>query len=165
MEKYVQARLPRPLAVQLLKLVKKCQLSQAVSRQTLRAFCTHYKVNPSAVDHFDVTDLVNTPQTWLVSTEYHRQRQTWVKEALPSQERLQQHSSTKRSLLRCGKCKKKPSRLLRNADTGRRRTDDRLCTLSTLWKTLDAVKTQQSMRTPGAACCPMGVPSDKTHQQ
>jgi len=106
MEKYVQARLPRPLAVQLLKLVKKCQLSQAVSRQTLRAFCTHYKVNPSAVDHFDVTDLVNTPQTWLVSTEYHRQRQTWVKEALPSQERLQQHSSTKRSLLRCGKCKK-----------------------------------------------------------
>lgn len=106
MEKYVQARLPRPLAVQLLKLVKKCQLSQAVSRQTLRAFCTHYKVNPSAVDHFDVTDLVNTPQTWLVSTEYHRQAQTWVKEALPSRERLQQHSSTKRSLLRCGKCNK-----------------------------------------------------------
>jgi len=104
MEKYVQARLPRPLAKELLKVVKKRNGSQAVSRQTLRTFCAHYKVNPSAVDHFEVTDLVKTPQTWLVSTEYHRRRQGWVKEALPSRER-NQCRPTKRSLLRCGKCK------------------------------------------------------------
>lgn len=105
MDKYVHARLPKPLAVKLLKFVKQRKMTQSAARQTLRAFCTHYRLHPSAADHFGVADLVMTPQTWLVSTPYHRQHQQWVNEALPSRE----HSgpaSSKRSLLRCGKCKK-----------------------------------------------------------
>lgn len=104
MEKYLTSKLPLPLSSKVLKHIKSLQLSHSLTRQKMRFFCNRYAHNPSALSHFSIKELIDTPQVWYISTSEHAQRQQWLHEAYPS---IQENNETmqKRSLLKCGQCK------------------------------------------------------------
>ena len=103
MEKYLSLKLPSPLFQQVYKVVKTFKLPHSRTRQKIRIFCNHYAYNPAALQQFSIKQLFDTPELWDISTSENLKRQQWLKEAYP---KFKENTTptTKRSLLRCGKC-------------------------------------------------------------
>lgn len=71
----------------------------------LREFVHYYKLNPSALDHFTVADLLAAPELWLVGTEHAKQRDQWLQKVYPKMENKTDEIID--SVLTCGKCKER----------------------------------------------------------
>ena len=105
MEKYLSLKLPSPLSNKVYKVVKSFELPHSSSRQIIRIFCNRYAFNPAALEQFSIKQLFKTPELWEISTSENLKRQKWLNEAYP---KFKENTTrtTKRSLLRCGKCGK-----------------------------------------------------------
>jgi DNA-directed RNA polymerase subunit M/transcription elongation factor TFIIS len=103
MEKYLSAKLQHPLASQVGKYIKSLNLSNVEARQKMRAFCYHYAQNPSAVARSGVVPLLETSQSWWISSEEQAQRQQWLQEVYPTFQQSTSHSQ-KQSILICDGC-------------------------------------------------------------
>jgi len=74
------------------------------SPQQVRSFATHFEINPSATEHFSIEQLLQSPDLWLVGTEYAKQRDQWLHEVYPTYEDTKEITE---SILICGKCKQR----------------------------------------------------------
>lgn len=70
--------------------------------QDVRAFCAHYTENPSALTHFSVKQLVESPDLWFVSTVEGKRRQQWLEDSYPKH--IERPIEITDSILKCGKC-------------------------------------------------------------
>jgi len=99
MNSYLSARLP-PEYVH--SVSEACE-STSQPRQKARQFCAHYNTNPSALQHFSVLELTESPELWFVSTAEGVARSKWLTEAYPKHiERVVEITD---SVLKCPKCK------------------------------------------------------------
>lgn len=83
-------------------LNKYVHLDLQASPSKTREFVAHYKVNPSALEHFDAQQLLENPNLWLIGTDEAKERDTWLQEAYPTQE-IPETEMTE-SILTCGAC-------------------------------------------------------------
>ena len=72
------------------------------SPSKVREFVSYFKVNPSALNHFNCSQLVENPDLWLVGTEEAKKREKWLQEEYPSHQT--QKKDIKESILVCGNC-------------------------------------------------------------
>ena len=100
MHAFLQKRLPKSLAT---SVAARCQAAQHPS-QLARQFCAHYGANASALDHFSVTELLQSPDLWFVSHEQGRVREQWLQDVYPKH--IERAVTITDSVLQCGKCKK-----------------------------------------------------------
>lgn len=75
------------------------------SPQKIREFVQYYKINPSALEHFTVEQLISSPELWLVGTEHAKKRDKWLQEVYPKIENKSVEIID--SVLTCGKCKER----------------------------------------------------------
>tara|TARA_Y100001954_G_scaffold228842_1_gene273854 strand:+ start:286 stop:675 length:390 start_codon:yes stop_codon:yes gene_type:complete len=98
MRAYAKIHLPPPIARKVQK--------HSINPQILRRFCANHKQFPQALEHFSVTQLLTSPDLWLVGTQEATKRQEWLKEAYPKHIERQGESNM-RSYIVCGKCKQR----------------------------------------------------------
>lgn len=70
----------------------------------VREFTAHFQINPSALDHFSIQQLIDAPELWLVGTEHGKQRDLWLQEVYPTYEEKKEITE---SILVCGKCRER----------------------------------------------------------
>ena len=73
--------------------------------QKVREFVAHYRLNPSALEHFSEQQLLAAPELWLVGTLQAKERDEWLQEVYPANETAQVDMID--SVLVCGKCKER----------------------------------------------------------
>ena len=72
--------------------------------QYVREFCAHYKENPSALDHFSLKELEQSPELWFISHDESQLRSEWLTEVYPKH--IEPVVDTFETVLKCGKCGK-----------------------------------------------------------
>ena len=97
MRAYAKIHLPPNIARQVQK--------NSINPQILRRFCANHKQFPQALEHFSVSQLLKSPDLWLVGTEEATKRQEWLKEAYPKH--IERQGENIKSVIVCGKCKQR----------------------------------------------------------
>jgi DNA-directed RNA polymerase subunit M/transcription elongation factor TFIIS len=100
MKQFLRSKLPKPLVTPVNKI---CSDSKNPT-QDARQFCAHYAENPSALEHFQVAELMQAPELWFVSHQEGQLRTEWIQEVYPKH--IEKHIDITDSVLQCGKCKK-----------------------------------------------------------
>ena len=99
--RYLQARLPANMVAPVLAA---CRDAGGSLAQRVRFFCAQYAAQPSAVDHFSLEELLQTPHVWHMSTDTGARHRQWLQEAYPTS-LATANDELKHSILKCGKCK------------------------------------------------------------
>ena len=81
----------------------RAQMNEYACTQIIRQFCVNYALNPSAVEHFRISELVSDPQLWFIGTEEAKKRNAWLQEVYPKD--IKCADDMEDSMLQCGKCK------------------------------------------------------------
>lgn len=100
--RYLQARLPSEMVGPVLKA---CKSAGGCVAQRVRFFCAQYAVQPSAVEHFSLEELLTSPHVWHMSSPIGEQEHQWLQEAYPTTSGVA-NDELQHSILKCGKCKK-----------------------------------------------------------
>jgi DNA-directed RNA polymerase subunit M/transcription elongation factor TFIIS len=79
------------------------QVNEYASTQIIRQFCVNYALNPSATEHFSISELISDPQLWFIGTEEAKKRNDWLHEVYPKD--IKCADDMEDSMLQCGKCK------------------------------------------------------------
>ena len=79
--RYLQARLPTKMVAPVLAA---CRVAGGSLAQRVRFFCAQYAAQPSAVDHFSLEELLQTPHVWHMSTDTGTRHRQWLQEAYPT---------------------------------------------------------------------------------
>jgi len=88
-----------------LNVPKYSELLLQTTPSKAREFVAHYKVNPSALEHFNAQQLLENSDLWLVGTEEAKERDGWLQEAYPKQDTPDLELTE--SILTCGNCKQR----------------------------------------------------------
>ena len=99
MKPFLNSKLPKSLVN---NVYKYCTASKTPT-QHARQFCAHYAVNPSAIEHFSLKELMQSPELWFVSHEEGLLRTEWLKQVYP--QHIERIIDITNSVLQCGKCK------------------------------------------------------------
>ena len=99
MKPFLRSKLPN----QLVSSVNNLCLTSKHPTQDARQFCAHYAENPSALEHFRVDELIQSPELWFVSHQEGQRRTEWLLEVYPKH--IEKHIDITDSVLQCGKCK------------------------------------------------------------
>ena len=94
---YVARHLPSSLTTQFLLLQP--------TAQDARLFCAGFKTCPAALDHSSLSELLRTPELWLLTTSQAAKRQEWLREAYPTH--IATSVEIEKSILVCGRCQKR----------------------------------------------------------
>lgn len=73
--------------------------------QDYRKFKAHFELNPSALKHFTVLELVQNPELWFIGTDEAQKRHQWRLEAYPKH--IVASDEIEDSILQCPKCKQR----------------------------------------------------------
>ena len=99
MKPFLRSKLPKKLVPSVFQL---CITSKNPT-QDARQFCAHYAENPSALEHFEPVELIQSPELWFVSHQEGHRRTEWLKEVYPKH--IERNIDITDSVLQCGKCK------------------------------------------------------------
>ena len=100
MKNYLNQYLPQDVSVSVQQYCSNAKYPHQIARQ----FCAHYKTNASALDHFQVKELIQSPELWFVSHKEGRKRAQWLEEVYPKH--IERTVDITDSVLQCRKCKK-----------------------------------------------------------
>jgi len=70
--------------------------------QVYRKFQAHFNLNPSALRHFSVEELISNSELWFLGTDEAQKRHKWRSEVYPTH--IVASDEIEDSLLQCGKC-------------------------------------------------------------
>ena len=73
-----------------------------LSAHKIREFVSYFRINPSALNHFEINELIENPDLWLVGTEEEKKRAQWLQAVYPSYETPEMDMPE--SILVCGQC-------------------------------------------------------------
>ena len=99
MKPFLRSKLPKKLVPSVFQL---CTASKNPT-QDARQVCAHYAENPSALEHFEPKELIQSPELWFVSHQEGHRRTEWLEEVYPKH--IERNIDITDSVLQCGKCK------------------------------------------------------------
>ena len=100
MKAYLDRHLPSHIVQHVMTLCRTKELPP----QHARRFCSFYKYNKSALDHFSVKDLIEDSDLWLMTTDEGRRRHGWLQDVYPKDIKAEMLSQP--SLIQCRHCRK-----------------------------------------------------------
>jgi len=100
MKAYLQRNIPSTIVQDVMAL---CQ-TKSLPQQHARRFCSNYRHNKSALDHFSLQELIEDVDLWLMATTEGKTRHGWLQEVYPKD--IQAETLAQPSLIQCRHCRK-----------------------------------------------------------